>query len=253
MLERELSVDDTHPAVHAEMAWAAEDLAEYEAAVRMIRAAVERAPDWGVYEHSLAELILKGGGDTAEAEEVARRAVELDPSHAAGWQVLGRMAAERGEVAESERSLRRAVASRDSTPEDEGWLGLLLAQDGRDEDARPFLERAARTYPFWNPVGDALGRIRGHRLASRFEVRLAGHDRTGKAWFRVLHVVDRSPDAARATAQGAAVGASAGEDEQVERVRDLGFEVDHGPGIVWDSGRSGQRYPEPPPPSSTED
>jgi tetratricopeptide (TPR) repeat protein len=257
MLERELGVDDTHPAVHAEMAWAAEDLGEFAAAVRMIRAAVERAPDWGVYQHSLAELLLKADPESKEAEEAARRAVKLDGAHAAGWQVLGRMAAERGNADDAELNLRRAVASRDSTPEDEGWLGLLLVQRGRDDDARPFLERAARTYPFWSPVGDALGRIRGHTLACRYEVRLRGRDRSGKGWFRVLHVVDRSPDDARAAALGTSApkGSGVGEptQEEVVEVRDLGFEVDHSPGIVWDSGRSGRRYPEPPPPEPPAD
>jgi tetratricopeptide (TPR) repeat protein len=247
MLERELAVDDTHPAVHAEMAWAAEDMGDYPAAVRMIRAATERATDWGVYQHSLAELLLKADPQSTEAEEIARHAVELDPAHAAGWQVLGRMSAERGDVEEAEHHLRQAVKSRDATPEDEGWLGLLLVQCDREDDARPLLERAARTYPFWDPVADALGRIRGHPLDCRYEVRLRGRDRSGNGWYRVLHVVDRSPDGARAAALSTRPPAEA--EEEVEEVTDLGFEVDHEPGIVWDSGPSGRRYPDPPPPS----
>jgi tetratricopeptide (TPR) repeat protein len=244
MLQRELEVDDTQPAVHAEMAWCAEDDEEYALAVRMIRAAVERAPDWAVYRHSLAELIMRAGGDLADAEAAAREAVDLDGRHAAGWQVLGRIAAERGDLERAERYLRRAVRARDATTEDEGWLGLVLAERDLRQDARPLLERAARTYPFWEPVGDALGRIRGHPLPVRFEVRLA---RSGpERLFRVLHVVASDEDGARETVERARDGEAPDSGEVVEEIRPLGFELDHDGGVVWDSGPSRSRYPRPP-------
>ena len=244
MLERELRVDDTHPSVHAEMAWCCEDTEDFPAALRMIRAAVERAPEWGVYLHSLAELLLKADWNPDEAREAARRAVQLDPDHAAGWQVLGRLAAEAEDIEEAERLLRKAVASRDATVEDEGWLGLVLAESRQDQDARPFLERAVRTFPFWDPVGHALGRIRGHPIPCRFEVRLKG--RGPEPWFRVLHVVAGDEDGARRAAQGVAAGVPAEGDEIFEDVRPLGFDIDHGPGIVWDSGPDRNRFPPPP-------
>ena len=34
----------------------------------------------------------------------------------------------------------------------------------------------------------------------------------------------------------------------VEEVLPLGCEIDHDPGVVWDSGRTGRRYPQPPVP-----
>lgn len=245
MLERELRVDDTHPAVHAEMAWSAEDLERYEDAVRMIRAAVERAPDWGVYQHSLAELLLKADPASPEAEESARLAISLDPEHAAGWQVLGRLAAERGDVSSAEDCLRRAIECADATAEDQGWLGLLLFEASRPSEAKRYLERAARVYPFWQPIGDALGRIRGGPLPRRYEIRISGAYGAGRRWYRVVQVVAEDEEGAKDAVVGTGRARDRGAGE-VDEVRTLGFEVDHPPGIVWDSGRTSRRYPEAP-------
>ena len=250
VLERELRVDDTHPAVHAEMAWSAEDLGDYASAVRMIRAAVERAPDWAVYLHSFAELLLKADPDSREAGEVARRAVDLDPSYAAGWQILGRLAAEDGRMEEARDCLAHAVAAPDATAEDKGWYGLILAELGDPDAASPLLTLAARVHPSWPAVAAALGKLRGQPLPTRYEVRCSGRDDQGRPWFRVLHVVARDEAEARR-----AVAAPRGQIERPERtdVRGLGYEVDHEPGIVWDSGLTAQRFPEPPPPREARD
>jgi len=240
MLARELRADDTHPAVHAEMAWCAEDLERYDDAVAMIKAAVERAPEWGIYLHSLSELLMNAGRDSSEAREAADRAIELEPEYAAGWQVLGRLAAKVDRFDEAERCLKRAVNGKDTTAADEGWLGLVLLERGREEDARPLLERAVRTYPFWNPAGTALGRIRGNPLPLRFEIRLALKGPAGEGLYRVIHVV-------AADEAGAREEAMLEPTETVEDVRMLGFEVDHGPGVVWDSGPSRRRNPGMPP------
>jgi tetratricopeptide (TPR) repeat protein len=241
MLERELRVDDTRPAVHAEMAWCAEDIEEFEAAERMIRAAVERAPDWGVYRHSLAELIMKAEGDRAEALATAQEAVRLDPEHAAGWQVLGRLAAEAGDFESAEANLRNAVGATDATAEDEGWFGLLLCETGRDDEARALLQKAGRAFPFWEPIIEALSRIDGRALPNRFEILL--HERGGD--YRVLHVVAADEHTARDLASRALPVLCPFED-LIEEVRDLGAEVDLQPGLVWDSGTSRTPYPEPP-------
>ena len=245
MLERELRIDDTNPAAHAELAWCAEDLGRYADAVRGMRAALERAPDWPLYHHSLAELLMKADPTTNEAGTVALRAVALDEKHAAGWMVLGRLAAGRNDLDEAERLLRKAAAAEDATAEDEGWLGLVLAErEGRDE-ARPLLERAVRAYPQWDPPADALARIRGGPLPRRFEICLAGRDAAGQNFFRVLHVV--APDERRARqAATAASRASGRERETVREIREIGFEVDRGLGVVWDSGPSASPHPRPP-------
>ena len=128
----------------------------------------------------------------------------------------------------------------DTTAADEGWLGLVLLERGREEDARPLLERAVRTYPFWNPAGTALGRIRGNPLPLRFEIRLALKGPAGEGLYRVIHVVAADEADAREEARLEPT-------ETVEDVRMLGFEVDHGPGVVWDSGPSRRRNPGMPP------
>jgi len=246
MLERELAVDDTHPAVHAEMAWSAEDLGEFGSAVRMIRAAVERAPEWAIYQHSCAELLLKADPESEEAGDVARRAVELDATYAAGWQVLGRLAAEHQRFEEARQHLEKAIAAVDTTAEDKGWYGLILAELGEGAAAVPMLEAAARVYPSWPAVGSVLGELRGRPLPTRFEVRFSGHDDQGRAWYRVLHVVARNEAEARAAALDPKSRAERSADVDVHG---MGYEVDHEPGIVWDSGTTDRRYPQPPPPS----
>ncbi|MEN8150019.1 MAG: hypothetical protein ABFS86_09360 [Planctomycetota bacterium] len=244
ILDRELSVDDTHPAVHAEMAWCSEDLGEYAAAVRMIRAAVERAPDWAIYQHSCAELLLKENPESTEAGEVAARAVALDDSFAAGWQILGRLAAERQDFEEAGRCLEMAVIAPDATAEDRGWYGLVLAELGRADEAFPMLEAAARVHQSWPAVAVVLGELRGRPLPKRYEVRFSGRDDDGQALYRVLHIVAKSQAAARIALKATEHGDRSSEAE----ITRLGYDVDHEPGIVWDSGLTDQRYPPPPPP-----
>ncbi len=244
VLARELRLDDTNPAAHAEIAWCQEDLGNLPEAVRMMRGAVERSSDWPIAHHSLAELLLKADPGSPEAGTVALRAVALDENHAGGWQVLGRLAAARGEFDEAERLLRKAVAAKDRTAEDEGWLGLFLADRERREEARPFLERAIRTYPQWDPAAQALERIRGRPLPRRYEIRLAGRGSAGP-WYRVVHVVASDEKYARESAISSEPAETRGR-EEVREVHVLGFEVDEKPGVVWDSGPTPRRYPHPP-------
>jgi hypothetical protein len=108
------------------------------------------------------------------------------------------------------------------------------------------LKAAARVHPSWPAVAEMLGELRGQPLPTRFEIRFEGHDEHGRAWYRVLHVVARDEAEARAAAldpRGPGVRAA----EVV--VRGLGYDVDHEPGIVWDSGTTNRRYPTPPPPT----
>jgi Flp pilus assembly protein TadD len=245
MLSRELVLDDTNPAAYAELAWCAEDLGRYDDALRSIRAAIERAPDWPLYHHSLAELLLKADPGSPEAGSAALRAVALDEKHAAGWMVLGRLAAGRGDLTEAERLLRRAAGAPDATAEDEGWLGLVLAERERRDEAAPLLERALRANPRWDPPADALARIRGGPLPRRFEIRCSGRDSAGNRVFRVVHVVAADERRARQAAT-VSLHRSGGAAVRIREVLELGFEVDQAPGVVWDSGISETPRPRPP-------
>jgi tetratricopeptide (TPR) repeat protein len=247
MLDRELALDDTNPAAYAELAWCAEDLGAFADAVRFIRAAIDRAPEWPLYQHSLAELLLKADPGSSESGSTALRAVALDEKHAAGWMVLGRLAAGRGDLDEAERLLRRAAGASDATAEDEGWLGLVLAERERRDEAAPLLERALRANPRWDPPADALGRIRGKPLPRRFEIRCAAKDSAGRPVFRVVHVVAADERHARQTAS-ASIRRAGGAPFRIREVLELGFEVDRPPGVVWDSGLSATPRPRPPAP-----
>ena len=98
-------------------------------------------------------------------------------------------------------------------------------------------------FPFWDPIIGSLSRILGRELPHRFEVLL--HDRREGDDYRVLHVSAEDEAAARRWAARAVGETSC--DELIEEIRDLGAEIDHPPGVLWDSGSSRKRYPEPPP------
>jgi hypothetical protein len=146
--------------------------------------------------------------------------------------------------------LAMAVKAADATAEDMGWYGLVLAELGRAEEALPMLEAAARVHQSWPVVASVLGELRGRPLPNRYEVRFSGRDEEGKAWYRVLHVVAKDEAEARAAIRD--IQAIAGRSDEVD-ILGLGYEVDREPGIIWDSGPTNRRYPEPPPPPPRED
>ena len=92
-------------------------------------------------------LLMSETGRLADAEREYRRALILDPAHAAARANLGPLLARMGRTREAADELRRLVAD---DPENVGALtnlGVVLMQAGRAREARPYLERAVELAP----------------------------------------------------------------------------------------------------------
>lgn len=85
--------------------------------------------------HSNRAIELMGSARLEEALASARTAVEVDPSHVGGWNVLGVVQQGSGLAVEAEACFRRAMAvdPRDGMPY--GNLETLLRSQGREEEA----------------------------------------------------------------------------------------------------------------------
>jgi len=86
--------------------------------------------------HSNRAVEMAGVSELEEALATAKASVEIDPSHGAGWNVLGVMQQEQGLDREAEASFRKAMAldAKDGIPC--GNLELLLRAQGRDKEAQ---------------------------------------------------------------------------------------------------------------------
>lgn len=95
---------------------------------------------------NLATLALQRR-DWAQAEQLARRAVELDPTLAAGWDSLGIAQEEQGRIVEAAEAYRRAIEA------DPGYwranfnAGLLLGRERRFREAAGAFEAVLERVP----------------------------------------------------------------------------------------------------------
>lgn len=130
-----------------------------EEALEEARAAAADAPGLG-RAHSAVAALLSGERDPgllAEAEQSARRALELDPDDAVAWDALGLVLMKRGagEAAfeAGEQAARLAPGAL------EYWLHLAdnLARDGQLDRARDVLRRALEHHPEAPEVHRQLG------------------------------------------------------------------------------------------------
>ena len=112
------------------------------------RAILERAVAAGTHSGvvfaRLAQVELAAGA-VAAAEGHGAQATALVPEFAAAWWVWGETAEKAGRPAEAARRYAAAVERGLDSPRASLHLGRLLARLGRGADARPHLERAARS------------------------------------------------------------------------------------------------------------
>ncbi len=117
-------------------------------------------------------------GRREEGERELRRTIELDPTHAPALNFLGYSLAERGERLEEAVVLIKAALLVDQWNgaylDSLGWAYFMM---GRYEEARGYLERAAREYPLDGTVLEHLGDL--YSLLGEREMAL-------NAWRRAL-------------------------------------------------------------------
>jgi tetratricopeptide (TPR) repeat protein len=133
-----------------------------------------------------AATILVGRGEKMAAEHRIRRALELDPEYALGWNNLAALELERGDLVAAERSARRGLAAKHSHPIEDEYklrcnLGLILA--ARGDAAAGARELAAslalepRFVRAWQELVrlETAGRIDERGLGAALDAARAGH------------------------------------------------------------------------------
>jgi predicted O-linked N-acetylglucosamine transferase (SPINDLY family) len=96
-------------------------------------------------------------GDVAQAAQLYRQVLALDPRHDAACANLAIIAAQQGDLAGAERLLRQALALAPDNPEGFNNLGMMLQQQGRAADAVAAHRRAIALRPDHAAAHLALG------------------------------------------------------------------------------------------------
>jgi tetratricopeptide (TPR) repeat protein len=104
------------------------------------------------YARSVIGNLYATAGDQAAAIREFRELVAIHPQHADGWFNLGFIHDQRDELEEAERCFRRAVDLKPTL--DRAWygLGLVLIRQGRLQEAVPALKRNIKLQHF-SPYG----------------------------------------------------------------------------------------------------
>lgn len=116
------------------------------AAEQTLRAAIRLAPERRWHYADLLRLLL-GLNRKDEAEALAREALAADPANADAHAILGSLLGEHGLWTEAAAHYREAIAHGGLHPQLLTGLGLALLRQGRIEEARAPLERAAAAEP----------------------------------------------------------------------------------------------------------
>ena len=146
---------------------------ENEAAIALLKRAVERYPDYAPAHSMLAFMILVSGHLGWSVEEqaaaLAARAAALDDNDPWAHLALGYAAFVRRQTSVATAEFRRAIALNPNFAAAYGYLGWALAFDGQSDQAIAHLEEAIRMSPHdpQNAVFNA-GFAAAHYLAGRY-------------------------------------------------------------------------------------
>jgi adenylate cyclase len=151
--------------------------AEREAAIALLRRAVERYPDYAPAQSMLAFVLLISGylgwvlmeSQLQEAAGLAARAEELDPSDPWAHLALGYVAFVRRRTSSAAAEFQRALDLNPNFAAAHGYLGWALAFGGESEQAIAHLKEAIRMSPHdpQNAIFNT-GLAIAHYLAGRF-------------------------------------------------------------------------------------
>ncbi len=155
-LEKALAIDPKHSKAHNNMALASIDLGELELAEVHYRESLAIEPQPAIYND--LGFVLERQGMPEEAAEAYRKAVELDPESASANYNLAASLARSGNFAEAESHFRTALEKSPNTQTYTG-LGVVLSQQGREEEAIASLRAAIEADPKNAAAYDALATI----------------------------------------------------------------------------------------------
>ena len=152
---------------------------EGEAAIAMLKQAVERYPDYAPAHSMLAFALLVSGyagwalsefePNVQQAAVLARRATELDDSDPWAHLALGYVAFTQRHTEEATEQFQRAVDLNPNFAAAHGYFGWALSLDGQSDRAIPHLEQAIRMSPH-DPQNTIfyVGLAAAHYLAGRY-------------------------------------------------------------------------------------
>jgi TolB-like protein/Flp pilus assembly protein TadD len=151
---------------------------ESEIAIKTLRSAVQRFPDYGPAHSLLAFALMVSGhvgwtfesDDYSYAAEFAQRAAQLDNDDPWAHLALGYVAFIRRQTDETVKEYKRALELNPNFATAHGYLGWALAFDGQSDEAIRYFELALRMSPhdplkafFYSGTGVA------HYYAGRFD------------------------------------------------------------------------------------
>ena len=111
----------------------------------------ERWNDYGI------GLLLQG--DLKGAEAAFEKVSKIAPTYADGWVNIGRARLQEGNLAGAEEVLRRALAIDPMLAKTHFFLGVMMKNDGRYDEALGHLRTASDLYPRDRVVLNQLGRV----------------------------------------------------------------------------------------------
>ena len=97
------------------------------------------------------------------AERLCRRVLELAPDQGRAWYLMGALAFERGDALSAVESLARAIELEPSEQEYYGYLKLVMAESGREQEALQVEARARREKEFTARFGQLPREIQGYQ------------------------------------------------------------------------------------------
>jgi protein O-GlcNAc transferase len=135
---------------------------DFDTAIRLIRAAIERDPENPIYLGNLGN-VYKDAGRVDDAVGAYRKALALDPGYAEIHNNLGYVLQLRGEMDDAIAHYRKAIAVRPDNYRAHYNLGNALFLSGRNEDAARAFREAADLNPehadTWDHLGIVLQRL----------------------------------------------------------------------------------------------
>jgi len=158
--EKAFELSNGSPLLAQPMGELALRLRRFEDAAALLAAAVEAEPDeLGVRLLHARALLFAGRPDDALA--AARGAVELAPDSPEAHYLAGAVLMGRRDLAGAEAELRRALELAPSHPPALSDLAVLLASQGRRDEARALLERLVAAQPENRQAREMLARLGG--------------------------------------------------------------------------------------------
>jgi TolB-like protein/Tfp pilus assembly protein PilF len=200
---------DLNPASPLARMWYAVGWLMPEGRLREAITELDRALEWDPLSYLLhywRTIMLSLAREPDRVVDGARLMVELDPTAAYGWWLLGVGSSRKGLVDEAIAALQRAVDLSAGLAFMLGWFGLILGASGRADEARNVLDRLeVMSRTTYVPPGEyrvGLAGTRGRRPRLRMARSRRGRARSAHDAHQELRVLRSDPE--RSSFRGAA-------------------------------------------------